>query len=200
MDNYGCILNEIPKNILLDLIEESRELETKNNPMWSGLSGGGVSKHFYMNEENKKNFLEYVMNLKDVYLNTYPNYMDSFKCLSNSVSLVCGVPWYNVQRRTEFIPNHTHDGILSYSAWIKIPYDVEKETKDGPYSSCFEFTYSTVMGLRSKILKIDKSWIGKILMFPSNLLHCVYPFYTVDDTRISLSGNILFDVNNLRSC
>jgi len=33
-------------------------------------------------------------------------------------------------------------------------------------------------------------------MFPSLLAHCVYPFYTSDDYRISISGNIKFDSDN----
>ena len=42
----------------------------------------------------------------------------------------------------------------------------------------------------------ERNDIGKIIFFPSKLNHCVYPFYTSDDTRISISGNILFEVNN----
>ena len=42
-------------------------------------------------------------------------------------------------------------------------------------------------------IPIDSTWEGHIIMFPANLQHCVYPFYTSDDTRISFSGNILLD-------
>jgi len=31
-------------------------------------------------------------------------------------------------------------------------------------------------------------------MFPSQLIHAVYPFYTSDEYRISVSGNIKFKV------
>ena len=31
------------------------------------------------------------------------------------------------------------------------------------------------------------------MMFPARLQHCVYPFTTVDDCRISISGNVSFD-------
>ena len=41
-----------------------------------------------------------------------------------------------------------------------------------------------------KMLDVDNEYEGKIMMFPSSLVHCVYPFYTSDDYRISLSGNI----------
>ena len=89
---------------------------------------------------------------------------------------------------------HNHDGLISYSAWIKIPYDVNEEIKDGKYASCFQFNYTTITGNTfTEIIKVDKSFEGKIMMFPSTLPHCVYPFYTTDDVRISMSGNVLFD-------
>jgi inosine/xanthosine triphosphate pyrophosphatase family protein len=39
----------------------------------------------------------------------------------------------------------------------------------------------------------DKTFEGKIAFFPSKLSHCVYPFYSSDDVRISISGNIKLD-------
>jgi hypothetical protein len=39
---------------------------------------------------------------------------------------------------------------------------------------------------------VDKEWEGKIALFPAKLNHLVYPFYTSDEPRISISGNIGF--------
>ena len=39
---------------------------------------------------------------------------------------------------------------------------------------------------------VDKSFEGKGFMFRSSQAHTVYPFYTSDDYRISISGNIGF--------
>ena len=39
---------------------------------------------------------------------------------------------------------------------------------------------------------VDKEFESKILMFPSSLSHCVYPFYTSNKKRITSSGNIYF--------
>lgn len=199
LDNYGCILEDIPSTILELLNEESTDLEIQNSTMTSGLTGSGVTKHYYMNDKNLKEFLDYVMDLKNKYLTKYPTYLSEFRFLSDDVPFVCDKPWFNLQRRGEFTPNHIHDGILSYSAWLKIPYDFKEETKDGKYASCFEFTHSTITSsATSALLPIDKTWEGKIMMFPSKLMHCVYPFHTVDDVRISISGNILFDTYNAR--
>jgi hypothetical protein len=194
LSNSGVIIDEIPTDLYLKLKSEASSLEKNNTVMTSGLSGAGVAKHFFMKQTHQPEFIEYIMKLKDIYLNIYQDHLLTYKSLSHSVSFAAGTPWFNIQKRGEFIPIHTHDGILSYSAWFKIPYDVEEETKDGMYASCFQFNYSTITGNSfSEIIKIDKSFEGKIMMFPASLSHCVYPFYTVDDTRISMSGNILFD-------
>jgi hypothetical protein len=194
LSNSGVILDDIPNDIFNNIKAEANYLEEQNQKMISGLTGNGVAKHFFMNQTYQKEFLSYIIDLKNVYLNIYPDYLSSFKSLSHSVPFVCGTPWFNIQKKGEFIPMHNHDGLLSYSAWIKIPYDAEEETKDGKYASCFQFNYSTITGNTfTEIIKIDKSFEGKIMIFPSTLPHCVYPFYTSDDTRISMSGNVLFD-------
>ena len=194
LKNSGIILDDIPSELFSKIKEEAQFLETRNEPAISGITAKGVSKHYFMNQDYRKDFLEYIMHLKDVYLNIYPDYLSEIKIMTHDVPFSCGNPWFNIQKRAEFIPLHTHDGVISYSAWIKIPYDIEEETKDEKYTSCFEFNYSTIMGTsRSRFIKIDKSFEGKIMMFPSSLVHCVYPFYSVNDSRISMSGNILFD-------
>jgi hypothetical protein len=33
-----------------------------------------------------------------------------------------------------------------------------------------------------------------LLLFPAKLTHAVYPFYSSDDYRISVSGNVVFKV------
>ena len=37
---------------------------------------------------------------------------------------------------------------------------------------------------------LDPSMEGYMVMFPSETQHCVYPFYTSDEERISISGNL----------
>jgi hypothetical protein len=38
-------------------------------------------------------------------------------------------------------------------------------------------------------LPVDETWEGKFAVFPAELHHQVYPFYSTDEVRISLSGN-----------
>jgi hypothetical protein len=197
--NHGCIIRDIPKDLFKVLQTESQTLETNNEVLSSGLTGGGVTKHYFMREETKPQFFNFIQSLLSDYVREFPGYLSEYRVLSHSCAFGYTNPWYNMQHKGDFTPNHMHEGILSYSAWLKIPYDLEEERKSGIYASCFEFTHSTITGnLGSTILPIDKGWEGKIAMFPARLLHCVYPFHTVDDVRISLSGNILFDTEKAR--
>ena len=59
----------------------------------------------------------------------------------------------------------------------------------------FAFFFSDPSGkITQEALPVDKSWEGKVALFPANLNHCVYPFYTSDEYRISISGNLGFKI------
>jgi len=108
--------------------------------------------------------------------------------------------WVNFQNKYEFNPLHHHNGALSFVIWVQIPYKYEDEcnhitTKDvqtiQPVSGCFQFRITLIDGTQvSYNYPLDTSFNGKCIIFPSNLYHQVYPFYTSDLERISISGNI----------
>ena len=104
--------------------------------------------------------------------------------------------WINYGKKHDFNPLHTHSGIYSFVIWIKIPYDIENEMKrydtSGNKTATFNFVYSSALGqIRSEIVEV-KEW--KIVFFPAKLNHCVYPFYSSDDYRISISGNVYANI------
>ena len=106
--------------------------------------------------------------------------------------------WVNFQKKHEFNPPHTHTGIMSFVIWVKIPYDLQEELKvfpeikSGPTrTSKFTFHYTNILGqLQHYTLDVDKSFEGNMAIFPSHLNHSVNPFYTSDEYRISVAGNI----------
>jgi hypothetical protein len=104
--------------------------------------------------------------------------------------------WVNLQRKHEFNPIHDHDGYLSFVIWVKIPYNLEDELAMFPHAggketSKFGFVYTTATGaISTEMLPVDKTWEGRMAIFPSKFAHCVYPFYTSDELRISISGNL----------
>ena len=50
-------------------------------------------------------------------------------------------------------------------------------------------------GIEHYAYHLDKKSEGGMLFFPAKLKHTVYPFYNCDKERISISGNILFDIS-----
>ena len=106
--------------------------------------------------------------------------------------------WINFQKKYEHNPLHNHSGDLSFVIWIQIPYDLKKElshpnckNSNTPANSLFEFVFTDFLGrLATHRIEVDKSYEGTIIMFPSILNHTVHPFYTSDEYRISISGNL----------
>ena len=194
-NNYGVLIDELPNNLFLNLKSESLNLEKTNKPMISGISGQGAPGHYFLQDQHKKDLFLFVLHLVEQYNKIFPGYLEKFSIFTNNIPFKCEEPWWNVMKETDFIPNHIHGGFLSYSIWISCPFELPIDTNSR--AGNFEFSYMSICGdLISNRFFVDKSFNGKIILFPSNMVHCVYPFYNSNKNRISLSGNIFFDTNN----
>ena len=112
--------------------------------------------------------------------------------------------WVNYQKKHEFNPIHKHDGLFSFVLFYQIPWSKEKMLSLSPgknsvlnLAGVLEFIFPSLQGINSYHVFADKTYEKQILIFPANLYHCVYPFYGVDEYRITLSGNVTF--NNAKS-
>ncbi len=57
----------------------------------------------------------------------------------------------------------------------------------------FEFEYSNSLGESKNIeYRLSPKFNGVMLFFPAKLRHCVYPFYKIDEPRISIAGNLSY--------
>ena len=109
--------------------------------------------------------------------------------------------WVNFQKKHEYNPIHNHSGVLSFVLWLQIPYDVTEELSlpqsiksNKPSASLFNFHYTNLNGdIAVNSIPVSKEHEGMLMLFPSWLNHSVNPFYTSDDYRISVSGNIVSD-------
>ena len=106
--------------------------------------------------------------------------------------------WVNYQKQGEYNPIHKHDGIYSFVVWMKIPTDYHEQnsnnTSNTPRHSSFEFSYANILGgISGYHYPLTPEFEGMMVFFPSKLFHQVFPFYNCDETRISISGNILLD-------
>ena len=106
--------------------------------------------------------------------------------------------WVNFQKKYEFNPLHNHSGVFSFVIWMQIPYDCTEENsipfvKSSNHPSAGRFCFVDSLG-ESTYIDTPAGTQGLMCIFPSFLKHIVYPFYTSDDYRISVSGNITFEL------
>ena len=123
---------------------------------------------------------------------------------THNVPLILASSWVNFQKKGEFNPVHNHSGVVSFVLYLDVPYDI-KDEMNLPSSrnsamnvpAHFSFFYTTALGrIGISNIPVDKTYRNVLLMFPAKLSHSVYPFYTSDDYRISVSGNFILNTAN----
>ena len=93
--------------------------------------------------------------------------------------------WVNYQKKGEYNPCHTHAGIASFVIFVDIPYGPDE--RDAHMSN-------GGLQIEKAVLPLDSSWNGTLILFPSTTMHAVYPYYSTDKERITVAGNIAWDV------
>ena len=180
LNNFGYVEDKIPKKLFNSLLQEIRYAESRNPDMISDLTltNTDIVKHKVL-VDNKNELLNYLSKPFDVFNSYYPG-LANIGALTRDLPFAFGEPWINYQRKGEYVPNHKHDGIYSYTIWMKIPTKCK-----------FEFTYTNVLGnIMFKQIYLTKKDEGKIIFFPAKLPHIAYPFNDSNDVRVSISGNI----------
>jgi hypothetical protein len=192
--NQGFIGCTFSDNELLPIIKEIEEMQLDFNsaePFNNGLVGH-IEKEYLLKKSHKA--------LENLVLPLVPIYQKKFGRADNLINKEFKLTktWVNFQKKYEFNPVHNHPGIYSFVLWIKIPYTVEEENKYFPVhhtdvnrSGRFSFTYLDVIGqLHSWVIPADKTYEKRLILWPSQLSHEVFPFYSSDEYRISISGNL----------
>ena len=191
------VLTDVPKDILDILYTCINEKGLK--PINDELAGN--LKHEYSIPKGKAAVSPFLMRLIIEHQKKYP---DFFKQAHSTLNYKhCEIElfnlWVNFQKKYEFNPMHVHDGLYSFVIWHKIPYKIDEEKarlkmkEIDKRAGMFAFLFTGLDGkIHSEALPVDNSWEGKCALFPAKLNHLVYPFYTSDDYRISISGNLGF--------
>jgi len=197
-----CFSTELPDTIfkwLKKACTKARKKRIKANKTLLG----HIKEEYFITEisENFKSFI-----LKDCLQHEIiKNKSKDITILSEDRPFYIDTLWVNYQKKYEFNPPHTHSGIYSFVIFIKIPYDLKKEENyfkdihEDQYSynhtSKFAFSNIDYKGeIYTDCLDVDKSFEGKMLLFSSKQTHQVFPFYTSNDYRITVSGNVRLKV------
>ena len=183
-------------SIIKEEIEEIQSDFTKAKSYNNNLAGH-LKKQFTLSEKSRDCIEKIVSPLTHDFIRMNPGFVYfNNPTQSKYYKFETDLPWVNFQQKYEFNPIHNHSGIFSYVLYIKIPYyskDEENVFPDavGRRAGKFEFVYNAPLGdLTTQLLPIDKTCENLLLFFPAKLYHCVQPFYTSDEYRISVAGNI----------
>jgi Putative 2OG-Fe(II) oxygenase len=188
LPNPGVLKGRLPP-YTFKVLSEHLKRQIENDPkMHNGLIGHIVKQYVY---EAPKELIDFIDEM-------YVEYRERFDCFQNLNYNLDNNIWVNLQRKGEYNPSHEHDGVISWVLWVSIPYKLEEELQhplasnsNGKVASMFQFTYPRMDGkLLIHNLPVDKNWEGSIIMFPAYLRHQVYPFFTSENYRVSISGNI----------
>jgi hypothetical protein len=197
LPNVGLTNGKIPPEIYQALNKEIVDIHTddSNTMKMNRTLAGQITKEYQITKSLPllNPFLEEMGRAYQKEWDYYP------KENPNDNKLTVESVWVNMQKKLEVNPLHNHDGTLSFVAWLHVPFKLDdernmpncKDSRTVELSSTFQFVYNTALGTIANCpMFVESGWEGKIVMFPSKLLHIVYPFQTSDDYRISIAGNL----------
>lgn len=204
-NNLGYIDEKMPDDvfkIVLDEIETAAGKKIAHNTKLVG----NIEEQYLMDFKNQINLYKletYIRGLAGIYENKFKY----TQCMGNqTMSLDEGMSldlrlrncWVNFMKKYEFNPIHNHSGLYSFNIFVKIPFDLKEEfasprtqNENQRFPGCFSFYCGNGLGeFVPHVIEAGKDWEQVIILFPSITQHCVYPFYTSDDYRITVSGNL----------
>ena len=205
LENYGYTVLKVPDPILKYIKYEVNKLQNNfsKSKKYNEYLAGEIKNEYmlpivgeFFNPFLKRAVFDFEM--KSNYLSSkVPNNIGKEFQFNNT--------WINYQKKTEYNPVHHHSGVYSYVIWYQIPYYLKDEqqlshtpedkiTTNGNfmfhYPKMSEFDEPLVQAISPLERHIDKNFEGYMAIFPSTLTHSVNPFYSTDEFRISISGNV----------
>ena len=112
--------------------------------------------------------------------------------------------WCRASLDGDYQSIHDHQGIFTFVVWLTVPFEGadERQVQAGfrPEASDFVLVYPDTCGqLQKRNFVLGKGAEGKMLFFPSDINHIVYPHYTTQEYRIALAGDVALNSTALGS-
>ena len=99
--------------------------------------------------------------------------------------------WAVCQFESDYNPIHWHDGHISGVMYTKMPDDLGSSYKDENRNGRIAFIHGATQFLVSSVYEVQPK-VGDLFIFPSYMMHTVYPFFS-DQERRSISFNAFID-------
>ena len=198
----GWLETNLPNDVMTRLRSYIETAQKNPTSMNSNLAGN-ISKSLIIIDKDNWFFENILLPHVKQFVLSFPSFKEDISIFNENAPYCLNPFWVNFQKENEFNPPHKHSGVWSFVVWVKIPTDWREQhalpisaNSNMPKASNFEFYCDTMLGnSEAQNFNLDKESEGKMLFFPAKLMHQVYPFYECDEERISISGNILFDIS-----
>ena len=196
LPNIGVVEAQLPEETMKDIWKVVEEAKKTPEDM-KGELAGNINSSIRLDPKSS--------HLEDFMKNVLPTFISSHVQAYGAPWRTTGGQWnleslwVNFQKKHEFNPPHDHGGVFSFVIWLQIPTSYEEQRKlpiavesnADNHISNFAFTYTDILGkVKTFAYNMEKEAEGYMVMFPSQLLHQVFPFYKSNGERISISGNI----------
>jgi len=177
-------------NFLKECIKNKKGIHNKK-------LAGNIEKSYVLEDKNNWFFKNILIKCINAYIAEFGNHSIPILLTKDCEYLMDGF-WVNYQKKTQYNPFHSHSGVFSFVIWLDIPFSYKKEAQlkfvkhaRTQAASTFQFYYINILGrIGNLAYELEPKDAGTMLFFPASLNHMVYPFYTSNKNRISLSGNI----------
>ena len=197
--NVGVVEAQLPENVVENIwkvINEAREQPEDMKPELAG----NISSSIRLDASSpllEKFVSEVLPSFMDSHIQNYGSPWRAV--IKEGQGFNLDSLWVNFQKKHEFNPPHDHSGVFSFVIWMQIPTSFAEQRElricadsnaDNVISN-FAFSYTNTLGKVSTFAyNMEKEAEGYMVMFPSQMLHQVFPFYDNEGERISISGNI----------
>jgi hypothetical protein len=197
---------EVDSNFTKELIEEGRKLTIKEDD-WSPKLAGNLKygRSYHYKEDYLLKIEPYLKTYVERYFNgLYEQFGPDHTAIDRLLSIQhdrqqhrrgtvrLDTLWINFQNKHDFNPPHTHNGILSFVIYCKVPKEIFEVQADSNHKMAGQivFDYGDPISKLSGSEFPIKPYDNLMFIFPNELKHYV-PAYWVDAERISVSGNFI---------
>lgn len=189
LPNPGVLKTRIPVRVFAELTADLQNQLNNDLPEYNTSLAGHLEKEYGYTITDS--FKQCVVALFEDYRKRFDFYPENDYVIDHDV-------WINLQKKNEYNPIHYHYKDISWVLWVTIPYDLKDEINaphakqsNSNVASKFQFIYNKLDGgIELYNIDVDQTYEGCLIMFPAYLKHCVYPFQTSEEYRISIAGNV----------
>ncbi len=202
--NYVIMESHIDKDFI-DLINKEVDLllSSKSKNSASGRLVGQIKNGEQLYLDRNVKIFDSIHKLGECMAEKYTsNYFTKLNIKNPYTSAKCSDLWSVHQYAGDYNPVHNHSSIfnakLSFIFWTKVPEKMNNRFADSLYNAsgkqdgCTSFiglSGGNVLDFHPRNTKVYYPEVGKFLIFPSWLNHCVNPF-NCDGERRTVAGNI----------